>query len=66
MSFIDFDDMLIDFEYDVDDVDDRFPSCNSFAIFAFCLNSRGVLMIRIYPRLHQTPPRKLPPPRFAL
>ena len=39
MSFIDFDDMLIDFEYDVDhveydvdDVDDRFPSCNSFAI----------------------------------
>ena len=35
MSFIDFDDMLIDFEYDVDDVDDLFPSCNSFAIFAF-------------------------------
>ena len=33
MSFIDFDDMLIDFEYDVDDVDDRFPSCNSSAIF---------------------------------
>ena len=35
MSFIDFDDMLIDFEYDVDDADYRFPSCNSFAIFSF-------------------------------
>ena len=35
LSFIDFDDMLIDLEYDADDVDDRFPSCNSFAIFAF-------------------------------
>ena len=35
MSVIDFDDMLIDFEYDVDYVDDRFPSCNSFAIFTF-------------------------------